>query len=181
METTTFTCTKSAEELSKSARERKLTFTIVSWACIIAMPALCYMIFWGSGTFIFTAFSLMLCIIGVAIMIMCFFVFRKVLERLPEKYAIMPTKEFSWDEQRKQFTYKDKDQTLRFKSDDIEKWVSYVNNKSQESTEIIHLLTGEKIILEGEWNAEVHNYLNNNRNSLGLPQPKRLTLSSDIY
>lgn len=181
MKTTTFTCTKSAEEISKSVHERSLMYKVLSWACLFAICPLFYISFFVSGTFDINAISLILFVIGVAAMLLCFFLFRKVLERLPDKYEIMPTKEFGWDETHNQFIYKDKDQTLRFKGDDIEKWVSYVNSKSGEPTEIILLHTGEKMILEGEWNMEVHNYLNLNRTALGLPKPHRWTWSFEIY
>ena len=70
---------------------------------------------------------------------------------------------------------------MRFNGDDIEKWVSYVNNKSNEPTEIVTLRTGEKFILEGEWNMEVHDFLNQNRTDLNLPKPKRWTWSYEVY
>ena len=104
-----------------------------------------------------------------------------MLDNLPAKYELMPTKELAWDETASQFIYKDKNGTIRFRGDDIERWTSYVNNKSQESTDIILLRTGEKIILEGEWNPELHTYLNNYRNLLGLPEPQRTAWTVDIY
>lgn len=181
MKTTTFTCTKSAEEIEKSARDKMIMYKIMMGLCPIAVLLSAYVTFYPHGELVLNMYMISLFVLVLVLMGFVFWMFLKVVERIPSKYELMPTKEFSWDETTKQFTYKDKDCTLRFKGDDIEKWVSYVNNKSNESTEIVTLRTGEKFILEGEWNMEVHDFLNQNRIDLNLPKPKRFTFSYEIY
>lgn len=183
MQSTTFTCTKSAEEIEKSVRERKRVYTLLMWMCPVAIILIGYVLFvpFSDGDQSLAWFPILLFVLTALLMTFCFIVFRKVLDNLPAKYELMPTKELAWDETASQFIYKDKNGTIRFRGDDIERWTSYVNNKSQESTDIILLRTGEKIILEGEWNSELHTYLNNYRNLLGLPEPKRTAWTLDIY
>lgn len=181
MKTTTFTCTKSAEEIEKSARDKMIMYKIMMGLCPVAVLLSAYVTFYPHGELVLNTYMISLFVLVLVLMGFVFWMFLKVVERTPSKYELMPTKEFSWDETTKQFTYKDKDCTLRFKGDDIEKWVSYVNNKSNEPTEIVTLRTGEKFILEGEWNMEVHDFLNLNRTELNLPKPKRFTFSYEIY
>lgn len=181
MKTTTFTCTKSAEELEKSARQRSMLYGLMMWLCPLMPVLIVYILSSVCQEEELAIIPILLFTVTVVMAVYCFIIFYKTKKRLPSKYELMPTKEFSWDETTKQFTYKDKDCTLRFKGDDIEKWVSYVNNKSNEPTEIVTLRTGEKFILEGEWNMEVHDFLNLNRTELALPKPKRWTWSYEVY
>lgn len=183
MKSTTFTCTKSAEEIEKSARERKRVYTLMLWMCpvaIILVGYICFTQFSGVDRSLAWIPVLLFALMAL-VMAFCFIAFRRVLGNLPAKYELMLTKEFAWDEAASQFIYHDQNGTIRFRGDDLETWHSFVNNKSKESTEIFTLHMGEKIILEGEWNPEVHNYLNTNRNLLGLPEPKRMLWTLDIY
>lgn len=184
MKSITFTCTKSAEEIEKSARGSKQKYTLMLWMCPAAAAIVGYMCFvpFQEGTEPLLAWlPILLFAITTIIMALCFIIFRRVLDKLPAKYELMPTKEFAWDETASQFFYKDKNGTIRFRGEDLETWHSFVNNKSQEPTDIFTLHTGEKIILEGEWNPELHNYLNMYRNLLGLPEPKRMIWTLEIY
>lgn len=181
MKTTTFTCTKGAEEIEKSARDKMIMYKIMMGLCPVAVLLSAYVTFYPHGELVLNMYMISLFVLVLVLMGFVFWMFLKVVERIPSKYELMPTKEFSWDETHTQFIYKDKDHTLRFKGDDIEKWVSFVNNRTNESTEIITLCDGEKIILEGEWNAEVHDFLNLNRTELALPKPKRWTWSYEVY
>ena len=103
------------------------------------------------------------------------------MRKEPLKYALILSKEFGWDETTSQFVYKDYDRSLRFESTDIKKWYSLEEDGYDESeeinlaraTDIIHLKTGEKIVLESIWNESVHKFLKSNRIVLGLPEPKR--------
>jgi hypothetical protein len=183
MKSVTFTCTMSAEEIEKTLRARNLTYTLMTWMCPLSVLLFGF-VYYQSVSRMGVSFDPVLALIlgaGALMMMVFFFVFRKVQAKQPAKYELMPTKEFAWDEATSQFIYKDKNGTIRFRGDDLEIWHSFVNNRSQIPTDIFTLRTGEKIILEGEWNPELHNYLNNFRNLLGLPEPKRMIWTLDVY
>lgn len=99
---------------------------------------------------------------------------------LEPAYSIMETKVFGWDTDKREFFYIDTEHRLRFKGDDVDKWVS-VMNQGGVTTDIMRLRSGEQIVLEGKFNADIYPFLRENRLELNLPKPKPFTWTINTY
>lgn len=187
MKSITFTCTKSAEQIKKEADQALMFYKIAPFLGIICM---------GIFVFLFlhmrnqnaeagdSSSDLLLYVtLGIAFLFMLFvtlfFVYYK--NRAGIKYILMPDKQFGWDEEAQQFFYKDRNRSLRFKGDDVKTWNSYIQNNTNIPMDIILLKTGERLVLEGDWNDKVHDYLQNFHNLLGLPKPSSMVWMLDVY
>lgn len=179
MKSITFTCTTSTEEIQKIAHQKELMTRICLLLQLALYPFILYKLWPKDG-------------IHDSILLLLFFFIATMLSFLSglivyywkqskHAYLLMPTKVFGWDENTSQFFYKDDERSLRFKSTDIKKWYSLEDDNYDASAEIslgqcsdiIHLQTGEKIVLENLWNESVHEFLKNNRFALDLPQPQK--------
>ena len=179
MKSITFTCTMSVEESKKLVHQKELMLRVCIWLLLVIGVGIFFLLFPKEGTHDILHLSLFLYIL--VMFLLALLVVWYQLRKVPFKYALILTKEFGWDETTSQFIYKDSDRTLRFKSTDIKKWYSLEEDGYDESeeinlagtTDIIHLKTGEKIVLESMWNESVHKFLKSNRIALDLPEPKR--------
>ena len=120
----------------------------------------------------------------VIVFVLCLIVYLArvvvVMSRISDKvYELIETKQFAWDPKTNEFFYADKDRKLRFKGDDVDKWVS-VNNKGN-TTDIMRLRNGEQFVLEGKFNPGIYPYLHDNRIVMRLPEPKFLTWTINCY
>lgn len=187
MKSITFTCTKSAEQIKKEADQALMYYKIAPFVGIICMGIFVFLFLHmrNQNTEAGDSSSdlLLYVILGVAFLFMLFvtlfFVYYK--NRAGIKYILMPDKQFGWDEDAQQFFYKDKNRSLRFKGDDVKTWNSYIQNNTNIPMDIILLKTGERLVLEGDWNEKVHDYLQNFHNLLGLPKPSSMVWMLDVY
>jgi hypothetical protein len=187
MKSITFACTKSAEQIEKEANQSLTFYKIVPWLCIVCMGLIAYMYFsicdMGAAKENGSRDIVAILIFGMAFLFMLliaiyFFYYKN---RAGIKYILMPDKQFGWDEEAKQFFYKDKNRSLRFTGKDVEKWSSYIMYKTNIPIDIFLLKTGERLVLEGDWNEEVHDYLQNFHNLLDLPKPSGMAWMLDVY
>lgn len=95
-------------------------------------------------------------------------------------FDIIAGKTFGWNEESKRFFYKDKYRTLRFKGDDVKKWVS-MSTKGNSTTDIIQLIDGNQFVIESFFNPDAHTFLRDNKELLNLPRPKFLTFVINYY
>lgn len=177
MKSITFACTMSAEEMKEHVHQKELMLRVCIWLLFIIGLFIFYLIYTEKVPYTTPLLFLFVFIELVFVFLLYWYKTKKVLL----KYALILSKEFGWDDTTSQFVFKDYDRTLRFRSTDIKKWYSLEENGYDESeeinlagtTDIIHLKTGEKIVLESIWNESVHKFLKSNRIALGLPEPKR--------
>ena len=187
MKSITFTCTKSAEQIKKEADQALMFYKIAPFLGIICMGIFVFLFLHMRNQNAEAGDSsgdlLLYVILGIAFLFMLFvtlfFVYYK--NRAGIKYILMPDKQFGWDEEAQQFFYKDKNRSLRFKGDDVKTWNSYIQNNTNIPMDIILLKTGERLVLEGDWNDKVHDYLQNFHNLLGLPKPSSMVWMLDVY
>lgn len=187
MKSITFTCTKSAEQIKKEADQALMFYKIAPFLGIICMGIFVFLFLHmrNQNAEAGDSFSdlLLYVILGIAFLFMLFvtlfFVYYK--NRAGIKYILMPDKQFGWDEEAQQFFYKDRNRSLRFKGDDVKTWNSYIQNNTNIPMDIILLKTGERLVLEGDWNDKVHDYLQNFHNLLGLPKPSSMVWMLDVY
>lgn len=187
MKSITFTCTKSAEQIKKEADQALMYYKIAPFLGIICMGIFVFLFLHMRNQNAEAGDSssdlLLYVMLGVAFLFMLFvtlfFVYYK--NRAGIKYILMPDKQFGWDEDAQQFFYKDKNRSLRFKGDDVKTWNSYIQNNTNIPMDIILLKTGERLVLEGDWNEKVHDYLQNFHNLLGLPKPSSMVWMLDVY
>ena len=179
MESITFTCTANTEEIEKIANWKEKVARFCFLSLLVLYSVILYML-WPEGG-IHDTFMLVLFLFIIASMLFLLFMIRHSWQKFRHTYALMATKEFGWDETSSQFFYRDDERTLRFKSSDVKKWYSLEDDNYDESaeinfgetTDIIHLHTGEKIVLERLWNRDIHKYLRTHYLLFGLPEPKR--------
>ena len=187
MKSITFTCTKSAEQIKKEADQALMFYKIAPFLGIICMGIFVFLFlhmrYQNAEAGDSSSDLLLYVILGIAFLFMLFvtlfFVYYK--NRAGIKYILMPDKQFGWDEEAQQFFYKDRNHSLRFKGDDVKTWNSYIQNNTNIPMDIILLKTGERLVLEGDWNDEVHDYLQNFHNLLGLPKPSSMVWMLDVY
>ena len=187
MKSITFTCTKSAEQIKKEADQALMFYKIAPFLGIICMGIFVFLFLHMRNQNAEAGDSsgdlLLYVILGIAFLFMLFvtlfFVYYK--NRAGIKYILMPDKQFGWDEEAQQFFYKDRNRSLRFKGDDVKTWNSYIQNNTNIPMDIILLKTGERLVLEGDWNDKVHDYLQNFHNLLGLPKPSSMVWMLDVY
>ncbi|MBQ2520286.1 MAG: hypothetical protein II540_03250 [Paludibacteraceae bacterium] len=120
----------------------------------------------------------------VIVFVLCLIVYLArvvvVMSRISDKvYELIETKQFAWDPVTNEFIYSDKDRNLRFKGDDVDKWVS-VSSKGA-TTDIMRLRNGEQFVLEGKFNPAVYGFLHDHQREMHLPQPKLMTLTVNCY
>lgn len=116
----------------------------------------------------------------IAIVVYMTIVVIELSQAIEPAYDIMETKVFGWDVEKGEFYYSDKDRQLRFKGDDVDKWVS-VMNRGGVTTDIMRLRSGEQIVLEGKFNADIYPFLHEYRQALNLPKPKPFTWTINTY
>lgn len=187
MKSITFTCTKSAEQIKKEADQALMFYKIAPFLGIICMGIFVFLFLHMRNQNAEAGDSssdlLLYVILGIAFLFMLFVTlfFVHYKNRAGIKYILMPDKQFGWDEEAQQFFYKDRNRSLRFKGDDVKTWNSYIQNNTNIPMDIILLKTGERLVLEGDWNDKVHDYLQNFHNLLGLPKPSSMVWMLDVY
>ena len=96
------------------------------------------------------------------------------------QFDIMPDKTFGWDADKHEMFYSDKYRSLRFRGDEVDKWVS-VRSRYGNTTDIMRLRNGEQIVLEDFFNKDIYPFLHQHKEELGLPKSKGMTLVVNYY
>lgn len=185
METTTFTCTKDAGEREQAVSQRESYYKFMSAMSILLVVTTGVIYYMmrdvDAGGIIGLLFPITIVSVMVLSAVMAFF-FNRIKGRVSKIIDLMGGKEFTWNEEKRLFIYKDKDRTIRFTGEEVKRWISVENMQNGNyPCEIIDLRTGERIILEEYWNEQVHNFLKYNRKELGLPAAKNALWEIDIY
>lgn len=173
MESQVFKCTLPTDKLAAQKKIDILTYTILFPAGWIFFIAFEIKNLYGSWN---------LMVPFLIILILLSFFLLKVLICLHGrnmcKYDNMEYKEFSWDAATNEFMYKDKNRTLRFTGDKVRKWVVLSDKKP---VDIMLLDNGEQIVLEQEFNPDIHPFLEENKAMLHIPNWSALTTKQIFF
>lgn len=192
MERLEFKCALTHEQVLRQKKtDSFISRFVLPMSCVLLFGVLIFMVHlaytelssapdWQKSEFLIPIVVSML----AALMILCLSVYliRVTVEMIHMSetvYELFETKTFAWDPKTNEFFYTDKDRKLRFKGDDVDKWVS-VNNKGN-TTDIMRLRNGEQFVLEGKFNPNIYPYLHENRIIMRLPEPKFLTWTINCY
>lgn len=190
MKSVTFNCVKNAEQLNKAFKQNK----VLKYVFLFMLSLLCGIVLFliynilpdlinnplNKGTYkmwIYTVLAILL-MIGSIIYLSVFLSQFDEYNRM--MFDIIAGKTFGWNEESKRFFYKDKYRTLRFRGDDVKKWVS-MSPKGNSTTDIIQLIDGSQFVIESFFNPDAHTFLRDNKELLNLPRPKFLTFVINYY
>lgn len=192
MESITFSCTKSEKQIARAKRLRPLLRVLVFIALLmivgcLAIPLIALIpgvlkaqTIWKAEMF-WPCLILLAVLIGLTPIIRYLFGFvleDKEITRM--QFDIMPDKTFGWDADKHEMVYKDKYRSLRFRGDEVDKWVS-VRSQYGNTTDIMRLRNGEQIVLEDFFNKDIYPFLHQHQAELGLPKSKGMTLVVNYY
>lgn len=179
MEKVLFTSQLSAAEAEKRKNSMTMMMRVFLGALLILFPIILYLM--GLFKLPIDNVSLGIGLFIVAMMVMMLWIVATLLRYvLPAKYDQMPDKQFGYDYQTDKFYYKDNNRELTFSADQIEKWYS-MTGRTGETTDIFLLPDEKPIVLEGEFNPEVHDFLIMRKEMLHLPKPSAMWLKIRIY
>ena len=194
MESITFKCTKTADELNNIKRKGLITIYIVLplmmvftsgifiWMYIETYEDMLEDLLTPSSEFFLPA----ILVVFVTLLMLVFWgwlihVLIHTNESTKMMYDIIENKEFGWNAINQRFEYKDKYRSFTFTSDDIVKWVSVTPRYSEVGTNIIRLRNENQIVLEGVFNPDIHKFLRENQYALRLPSPVSFTMTTNVY
>lgn len=182
-ESKVFKCALPAEKLAqlkKSALINNrilLPTTLVVY--VIIMVRNFYLTSGGEWSSLFSAVNIYL----IALWIVLLVILIKFMVCMAGKYTmksdLIDDKEFSWNAATNEFTYKDKNRTLRFSGNKVTKWMIHSSQKA--SVDILRLNNGEQIVLEHEFNPDIHPFLEENKAMLHLPDFSALSLKQLFF
>lgn len=179
MEKDLFTCQLTAEEVKKRESVTSLMLKVCFVALCILYPVILYMldIFSTPIDTVLLGIGIFICLMMAC---MLWIVFALIKYNLPKKFAQMAVKQFGYDPATEKFYYKDNTRELTFTADQIEKWYS-MTNKYGQTTDIFLLPDEDPIVLESEFNTEVHNYLIFHKEMYHLPKPHAMWFKIRYY
>ena len=192
MESITFTCTKTEKQIARAKRMRPMVRVLVLIALLMIVGCLAVpLVAFSPGVLeapsIWEADMFWPCLIFLVVLIGLVPIFRYLFGFVVEdkeivrmQFDIMPDKTFGWDADTREMVYRDKYRTLRFRGDDVDKWVS-VRSQYGNTTDIMRLRNGEQIVLEDFFNKDIYPFLHQHRAELGLPKSKGMTLVVNYY
>ena len=192
MESITFSCTKSERQIARAKRWRPLLRVLVFIALLMLVGSLAIPLIalipgvleapsvWKADMF-WPCLILLAVLIGLTPIIRYLFGFvleDKEITRM--QFDIMADKTFGWDADKHEMVYSDKYRSLRFRGDEVDKWVS-VRSQYGNTTDIMRLRNGEQIVLEDFFNKDIYPFLHQHKEELGLPKSKGMTLVVNYY
>jgi len=191
MQSVTFTCVRTAEELKKARKRRpfvRIAAFAVVFICVGMFVALAALLipdileapswresemFWPSIIF----FGAMLLVLPLFYYILRFMANDK--EMTVCQFDIIQEKTFRYEAETRQMVYTDKYRTLRFRGDDVVKWVAPGHYDNTDN--ILCLRNGEQIVLEAFFNPNIYPFLKEHQTELDLPARKRFVKPVNYY
>ena len=132
-----------------------------------------YMLSEGDWNSLFSVSSIVVIVYMLVMVALMIKIMTCLNDRGTMMYDMLESKEFAWDAASNEFTYKDKNRTLRFSGNKVKKWG--VISAKKITIDILQLDNGEQIVLEPEFNPDIHPFLAENSLMLHLPECSSLS------
>lgn len=192
IQSVTFTCVRTAEELEKARKYRPFARVVVFaviFICVGIFVTLALMLIpdiqeapsWRESELFWPSIILLGTML---LMLPLFYYLIRYMENDKEmavcQFDIIQEKTFRYEAETRQMVYTDKYRTIRFRGDDVVKWAA-PGNAYYNTDNILCLRNGEQIVLEAFFNPDIYPFLIKYQTELDLPAPKRFVKPINYY